>query len=347
MEKFAIDLSIQLIARGHLSEIVCLKDSGDMLGLALAHDLKVRAFNKRDGRDLKLLTSLAEYIRKEKFDIVHTHNMAPLIYGTLASRLALNSHLIHTRHGREPEVANALIWALNKKVVTISHDAKERLHACNRIPDDKVCVIQNGVDLGAFGKKLCEEEKLELKRSLGLADGAFIVGNIGRLAPEKDQESLITAFSKFLATGANAELVIAGDGPLMARLTEQASFHGIKDRVKLLGYRSDISRLLNIFDVFVLSSSTEGISLTLLEAMAAGKPIIATRVGGNPEVVEDEKTGLLVPSGAPDDLAAALQKLYADRYLLEKYGQAGERRAHDVFDIAAMTDAYIKLYHEI
>ena len=347
LEKFVIDLSAEQNARGHKAQIACLQKGGDLKPLAKDHKLLVTTFDKKGGIDFKLISQLSTLIQKEKFDIVHTHNIAPLIYGTIASKLAFNHHIIQTRHGREPVRANSLIWALNKKVVTISNDAKEFLLQNNSVNENKISVIHNGINLKAFNAPLTDEQKNNFKKELGLKEDTLILGNVGRLAREKDQGSLIKAFKKLISKKIKVELVIVGDGPLKNNLMQLAKEFDVFDQIKFLGYRSDISKLLQIFDIFILSSFTEGISLTLLEAMASGKPVIATKVGGNPEVVVDNVTGILVPCGFPERIESAVMKLYANRSLLPEYGQAGQKRAYELFSLDRMTSEYEKLYQEI
>ena len=349
LEKFVIDLSVELKKRGHDVQLVCLQKGGDLNRLAQATQLSVTTFEKKKeaGIDFSLISKIAEFIRREKFDIIHTHNVAPLIYGSLAAAFAFNTRLINTRHGRQIETVNPLFWALNKKIVTISHDAKECLLNWNRMNPNKVKVIHNGINVEAFGSTLSEDEKRRLKIEVGIKDDSFVLGTIGRLAKEKDQATLLKAFRKMIQKKVHTTLVIVGDGPLKKDLEKMAEEFQIKDQVKLLGYRSDTAKLLQIFDVFVLSSFTEGISLALLEAMAAGKPTIATKVGGNPEVVVEAETGYLVPCGFPERIEAAAMRYFANRSLIPQMGDAGRRRALEFFSLDRMTSEYEKLYKEI
>jgi glycosyltransferase involved in cell wall biosynthesis len=347
LEKFAIDLSLELNKRGHQAEILCLQQGGDLKAVAEQNHLRVTALDKKQGTDFNLIGKMAGFVKKNRFDIVHTHNMGPLIYGTIACRLASNTHLINTRHGRETKTANPIIWALNQKIVAISSDAAEQMLKCNKINKDKVSIIPNGTDLKTFDIKVSDEEKLSIKKSLGLNHDTLILGNIGRLAKEKDQGSLIKAVKKMVSKKNKIELIMVGDGPLKKELMELAKELNVLESVKFLGYRNDIAKLLSIIDVFVLSSFTEGISLTLLEAMAAGKPIVATKVGGNPEVVDDGVTGILVPCGFPERIESAVMRFYANRSLIAQFGEAGRKRAYEFFSLENMTNQYEKLYNEI
>ncbi len=347
LEKFVIDLSIELNKRGHQVQLACLQKGGDLKTLAHNSQLPVTTFDKKDGIDLNLIFQLKSLISQQKFDVIHTHNIAPLIYGTLAGQLSFNHHLINTRHGRQVESINPLFWALNKTIVSISNEAKECLIKSNRINPNKIKVIHNGINVKAFDVRLTPEENKKLKTEIGIADDRFVIGTVGRLAKEKDHGTLLKAFRKLIQKKVNASLVIVGDGLLKDKLIEMAEEFEIKDHVKFLGYRSDTVKLLQIFDVFVLSSYSEGMSLALLEAMAAGKPVVATKVGGNPEVVVEGETGLIVPCGFPERIEAAVMRFYANRSLISKFGEAGRARAHTFFNLDRMTMDYEELYEEI
>jgi glycosyltransferase involved in cell wall biosynthesis len=255
--------------------------------------------------------------------------------------------------------------------------------AFNRIQPDKVRVIRNGIeggsadcrlpiaDLrvgdgslrrarptseeeGALGGLRCPDRSqtsigtsTSTMRS-GFPEGsAFTIGTVGRLSWEKDQQALLEAFGLLKKQVDNACLLIVGDGALRGDLERAAEDLGIANDVQFLGYRDDVPSIMAALDVFVLPSLEEGISLTLLEAMAASRPIVATDVGGNPEVVVDGETGILVPSEDVAALAGAIIKLYGDKELRGKMGAAGRKRVEEHFSLNAMVDAYMALYSSV
>jgi len=313
--------------------------------LAEARGIGVVELKKTEGFDWGLILRLAAVLRKEKADIVHTHNFAPLIYGTLAAKLA-GIPCMNTRHGRAPKKASSLIWALNKYVAVISEDAKKALNENNRINPKKVKLVYNGIDLNRYNGSANNDLK-SMKRELGLKEDSCVIGNIGRLVKEKDQTTLLKAFKKLIQKKFNGELVIVGDGPLKEELISLSKEYDIADHVKFLGYQDDIEKYYRLFDIYILSSVSEGISLTLLEAMASGKPVIATKVGGNPEVVVERETGYLVPCGFPERIEQAVMRLNINQALTKEMGVNAKKRVQAHFSLTGMSDQYQKLYEDM
>jgi glycosyltransferase involved in cell wall biosynthesis len=181
--------------------------------------------------------------------------------------------------------------------------------------------------------------------------GGFVVGTVGRLQPVKDQLTLIRAFARLLkqpgAPHAELRLVIVGDGPSRAQLEDAIRTAGLNGRVWLAGAREDVAELMQHFDLFVLSSLSEGISNTVLEAMASALPVVATRVGGNAELVIDGSTGALVPPGDEAALAAAIGTYCSQPSLAREHGAAGRRRIEEVFSVQSMVAAYDAVYDKL
>jgi glycosyltransferase involved in cell wall biosynthesis len=340
LERLAIDLSTGLSRFGDRGQICCLEHPGPLAPQAAAKGITVHALGKRPGVDAGLIFRLAGLIRREAIDVVHTHNRSPLIYGTLAARLAGAKALVHTRHGREVHSYPRFVWSMNRAIVAISEDSRQVLLKNYPVTPPQVQVIHNGIDVPAFGDSAANGLRDELK----LRPDAFIIGIIGRIAEEKDHVTLLRAMQQVRQARPDAVLLVIGDGPIGPQVRSAASELGVADVVKFLGFRHDVPALLQLLDVFVLSSTTEGISLTLLEAMAARKPIVATRVGGNPEVVIDGQTGLLVPSKDPQALATAILKVANDPAFRKQLGQAGRVRVESAFSQEQMVAQYHTLY---
>lgn len=343
LEKLVLDLTTMLNRNGFNACICCLDKFGELAIQAKNKKIEVILIKKLPGKDVSLPIRLGYVIRKKKIDIVHTHNMSPLFYGTLGARLAGVPVVINTRHGREKKHRSSLIWNMNDRIVVISEDAKQQMLKWNSMNSQKTKVIFNGIDVNEYSD---EEESTNIKKSLGIDSSHLVIGTVARLSPEKDQKILIKAFSQALSKCANARLVIVGDGQLRGQLEGYCRKLGILNNVLFLGFRQNIPQLLSIFDIFVLSSLTEGISLTLLEAMAAKKPIVATHVGGNPEVVVDGLTGLLVPPKDPDKMANAMLKILQNPDLAKRMGAAGRKRVEEKFSLDRMVREYEKLYEE-
>lgn len=206
----------------------------------------------------------------------------------------------------------------------------------------KVVTIWNGVDGGEFRPRAAASARA----ALGVPEGGFHVGCVARLAPVKDHRTLLDAFARFRAGRPDAHLTLVGDGPERAALEARAARLELDGAVTFAGERPEVAPLLAAFDVFALSSLSEGISLTLLEAASAGLPIVATRVGGNEEVVLDAETGVLVPAADPAAFAAALAAVAArsDRATM---GALGRARVERRFSVERMAQAYAKVYAEV
>lgn len=336
LEKLVVDLAVRFNRGPCVSSIICLDKGGDLAKEADKRGIKVIVVGRSNGIDLFLPLRLAKILKSEKADVVHTHNPGPLIYGTLAARLARIKGIVHTRHGREKRPVSRFIWSMNDAIVAISNDAGERLSRFNHINSSKIKIIHNGIDVSRchFVSRVRQGRK----------DGKHIIGTVCRLDHFKDIPNLIESFEKLLTFFTDAELWIAGDGDLRKDLEHIAYSKGLKDKIRFMGWQSDIPGLMQQFDVFVLPSISEGISLALLEAMACGCPVVATEVGGNPEVVIDQKTGFLIPPKDPDKMADAIIKLLRDSTLAEKMRDSARKRVEENFSLERMVNEYEILY---
>ena len=307
----------------------------------------VHAVRRRPGVDLGLPFVLARLIRRERIDLVHTHNAGPWLYGGLAAKLA-GARLCHTEHSNlfphQRRMLRAERWLARWTEVIISDSEKVKRHLVERqgVPAGKIRVVVNGVDTRRFGAE--GGAPAQARRLLGLNGDQPVVGTVGRLVPVKDHRTLLAAFRRVAEQHPAGRLVIVGDGPLRGDLVRLAGTLGLSDRVRFLGERRDIPQLLRAFDLFVLSSVSEGMPLTVLEAMAAGVPVVATRVGGVPEAVVDRETGWLVPPGDPESMAGAVLALLADPARRAALGRRAQERACGQFDVQQMADAYARAY---
>lgn len=299
---------------------------------------RVTALYEPPGARPGAVLRLATVLRRWRADLVHTHNTKPLLYAAPAARLAGVPRLLHTRHGqrfgaRQRETLLFRLAArLADRVVCVSHDSA-RLSAEERLAPERIVTVWNGIDMGRFAYA-------------GSAVGGPAVF-VGRLSPEKDVATLLRATARVVREEDAFRLEIAGDGPCRDALERLSSDLGLGNHVRFLGEVRDVAALLGRASLFVLPSLTEGVSLTLLEAMARGLPVIATRVGGNPEVVVDGETGTLVAAGAVDELAAAMLRLFRDAETSRGFGRAGRQRVEQHFDVRRMVADYENLYREL
>jgi glycosyltransferase involved in cell wall biosynthesis len=257
--------------------------------------------------------------------------------------------LIFTEHGRlsdappsaKRRIANRLLGTLPHRVFAVSEDVKQHLVA-EGFRERAVGVIYNGIDVAAAPDV---EARARARRQLSVPETALVVGTIARLDPVKDLGALIRAAAD-IARKLDVVVVIFGDGPERERLERLSIDSGLNGRVRLLGHRDDARERIVGCDVYVNSSVSEGVSLTILEAMAASLPIIATRVGGTPEVV-DQTCGRLVPARSLPALVEALEELAADATLRRRLGAAARRRVETRFTIERMVDAYRAVYLDL
>jgi sugar transferase (PEP-CTERM/EpsH1 system associated) len=293
---------------------------------------------------------MARLFRQLRPDIVHTRNWT-CIDAIIGARLAGVRVVIHGEHGREagdPDGRNArrrqvrrLLSPFVTEFVTVSRDLARWLVEEVRVPARKVSTIYNGVDT----RRYAGGDRAHARQTLGIPVDWTVAGTVGRLDPVKDQACLIRAFAR-AAGEAKRILVIAGDGPCREELAALIKELAIGDRVRLLGERNDIPLILRALDVFVLSSIGEGISNAILEAMAAGLPVIATRVGGNVELVRDALTGRLIEPRRPEALAEALGAYFGDPELARAHGAAGRERVATDFGLDRMLADYMSLYRK-
>jgi glycosyltransferase involved in cell wall biosynthesis len=338
MEKLLVEFARYANRERFELHFVSLGTRGGLAADIEACGWPVAALNEPPGLRTSLLFRLARLFRRWDVDVVHTHNTKPLLYGGPAARLARVAGLIHTRHGQRYQSSGRvtalfrLAARLANRIVCVSQDAA-RLSAREGGTRKKLCTIWNGIDVSRFayaGPK---------------ADGPVVM--VGRLSPEKDVETLIRAAAFAVRKEPSFRLELAGDGDCLPALRRLTCELGLVGHVRFLGEVRDIPGLLGRASLFALPSLTEGISLTLLEAMARGLPVVATRVGGNPEVVVDGETGFLVPARAPSELADAMLRLQRGLEEGRRMGLAGRHRVEQHFDVRRMVSGYEELYLEL
>lgn len=325
-----------------------MEPAGPLVERLRASNIDVRALNFRMRYFLPRLWRLCCFLRREKVDILHTHMFHASWYGRIAGLCARVPVMIATDHGQE-------LWKKPWDVaferfanrytalrIAVSQDVAEILRTREGVPEDKLLVIPNGVDVERFQAGRSGRESV--RNQLGLPDGAVVVGTVARLVEPKALHILIKAVAQVSKAVPQVRLVIVGDGPLRGDLERCAADEGIGDRVLFAGLRSDIPEVLAAFDIFTLSSISEGLPVSLLEAMAAGKPIVATMVGGIPEVVTDRREGLLVPSGDPKALAGAIRELACDPKLATHLGRQASEKVAAEYSIGATVRRLEEVY---
>jgi sugar transferase (PEP-CTERM/EpsH1 system associated) len=350
LERVVINLITGAEKKGYHSILYTLGTGGDLVAELEQQGHEVVTLQKRPGMDYILPFKLGRMFKKHGVDIVHAHNFSPLVYGALAGRLARVSGVIYTAHGVKTSSLKKQSlfqnFGLVDKMVYVSRDARAAAIKDGGVKDRNVMTIVNGIDLERYSGGAGGDD-IELRKKLGLPDGIPIVGIVARLTPAKDHSNLFRAFKEVVEGGVDAKLLLVGDGELAGQLRSEVSALGLEDTVIFLGSRQDVPDLLGIIDLFVLSSYTEGLAMTLLEAMAAGLPVVATSVGGNTEAVVDGETGIIVPPRDSAALAAAVRELLLNKQKATEMGARGRERAFAHFGIDTMVMEYEKLYQAI
>ncbi|HEU0033259.1 MAG TPA: glycosyltransferase [Kofleriaceae bacterium] len=345
-ERVALDLAIGQRARGHHVSVISLAPppDGAMAEEFEAAGVEVGRVPKRGGLDPTLVPRLARELRRRRAEVVHTHNPLPLIYGAPAARLA-GAAAIHTKHGKNPgsrghRLLRRAAAQLAHAFVAVSDTTAEQARAQHDTPLSKLHTIPNGIRLDRYAPD--PEARAAIRVELGLGD-AWVVGTVGRLDEYKNQAMLVRAMAPLLSS--RVRLVIVGDGDNRAEVEAAVAALSEPRWVVLTGRRMDVPRIVHAFDVFALSSKTEGLPLVVPEAMAAALPIVTTAVGGLPTVVDDGETGLLVPVDEAA-LGAALATLEADRDRAHRMGLRAREVALARYSHERMVDEYLALYEQ-
>jgi glycosyltransferase involved in cell wall biosynthesis len=300
---------------------------------------------RRQGNDPRIVAAIYRVLRRERPDILHTHAWGTLLEGIVAGRMAGVPAIVHGEHGTlqlQPRQITAQRWAWQHadEVLSVSSRLAERMSRDVGIPLDRVRVIRNGVNLARFAARADSG-----RRALGLHDdGRIVLGAVGRLVDVKNHALFIDAVHALRSRGCPVVGIIAGEGPLRGDLERQIARLELGDSVRLVGHRLHIESTLAAFDVFVHPSRSEGMSNTILEAMASGLPVVATRVGGADELVIDGETGTLVREGDSGQFTEALEQLVRDASRRRAMGAAARRRAHAEFSLERMIQGYQSLY---
>lgn len=344
---------VGLLDRGRFRPIVCSLGLGEArrgeferLGVDI-HLIPKRARFV----DWKLLRRLAALIRDEEVDIVQTTLFYADVAGAWAAARAGVRNVISWETVSSPKWLRwdrrlAYRWTQRwrRLVVAVSEETRRHVIEKRGIPESRVIVVPYGVDLTRFDARAAP---LDLRAELGLPAGAKVLVTVARLVEEKAHRILLESAPRILAAEPETHFVFVGEGPLRPALDVQACAGGFADHVHLLGFRSDVPQLLPGADLFVLPSLYEGLPNAVLEAMAAGLPVVATAVDGTPEAVLNGVTGALVEPGDSEALAEAILGLLADPELRQRFGRAGRERVESTFDLARQVRRFEELYESL
>ncbi len=320
-----------------------LRDDFEALGLAVHH------LDGRSRLSLGALGRLIRLIRNGRFDIVHTHLFRADLYGSLAARFSPRTILINSVHNPEDFYAKRWVAALGRwaarrqaKTLVISKAVGDHLAHHLNLPPERMELIY-------YGHVPKKRQGYDIRQEYHIPSEAPVVGTVGRLAKQKGQDHLIRAMAQVCRRLPEARCLIVGldaEG-LGPRLQAEIDRLELTDRVILTGFRSQIPDVMAAFDVFCLPSLWEGFGMVLIEAMAEARPVVASRAGSIPEVVEEGVTGLLIEPGDEAGLADALLRLLTDRKLAAEMGAAGRRRQERLYSRRAMVESTERLYDDM
>ncbi len=334
--------------------VFCLDSVGRIGEELLAEGVDVVCLNRRPGWDFRVSRRLAAAARERSVEVFHAHQYTPFFYAAL-TKLQLWScpKLILTEHGRHyPDTVSPARRALNRVLLDRCADA---VNACSYFSARALCevdgfaghriaVIENGIDLTPYAE---EPDKPKLRRKLGLDPDRRYLVHVARHHPVKDQVTLLRAFAVVAGEYPDFDLVMVGDGPLRGDLENLTGELGVAGRVRFVGIRLDVPEWLRAADVFALTSVSEAASLTLLEAMAAGLPVVVSDVGGNPEIVRPDVEGLLFPRGSVEHCADCFRQLLDDPDYAEMLGRSGQDRVRERYRLEQTVAAYHGLYRRL
>lgn len=321
------------------TDFVALEDLGVPADELRAQGHHVECVGDTVSGKLPRLRRLMHIFRWGRYDVVHTHNTLAHFYGTFAAKLAGVRVVVNTQHGRrcgdswKARLQFRMANQLSDRIYGVSEDAAALCRRDDPLSARHINALWNGVDL----------ERFEYRNSAGPPTAI----TVARLSPEKDFATLLRATWILLKDRPDFRLKIVGDGPERAKLEQLSKELDLTNHVDFLGERSDVSELLPQAGFFVSSSLSEGISLTLLEAMAVGLPVVTTDVGGNPEIVVEGKTGLLVQPGSPEKLALAMRALLKDQEAWPVYGELARQRVEQHFNVRTMVRQYEDIYRQL
>jgi len=336
----------------HQFVVYCLQGNGSLSEQILGLGFPVINLNLRWRWDPRAIPKLGKLLRLDQIDLLHTHLPWSGIIGRLTSRyvglraVIYTEHSLWLKHNYITRTLNRLTIAMTHKVITVSEAVRRSiLENCNDLTE-RIVTIPNGIDLQVIRSRHVDADSL--RQVLGIPTDAYVVGNVARLSPAKGHIYLLDALVQLRRWNPKVCAVMVGrDAGSEAQLKARIRELDLQDNVILTGYRSDAIELMQIFNVFVIPSFFEGMPVALLEAMALGKPVVVTAVGGNLEVVRHSIEGMLVPPGDGEALAEAIKFLINNPEIANSYGYHAQKRVEAEFTLERMVERYLNVYHEV
>ena len=348
LERVVVNLVLAQQAAGHKVAVCCLFSLGPLAGELRDAGVSVTCTNKSSGLDFRAVNSIRSECSRTGADVLHTHNAVANYYGALAA-FGRRIRLISTRHGMgsagtgTKERLYRLSLLRTAAVAAVCDAARQHFTVDGALPPAKISVVRNGILCDRFTHGSVQARAVA-RTTLGLDSSALVIGTVGRLNWAKNHRLLLDGFERHLAKHPGSRLVIIGEGELRPAIEERIATRNLRSAVLLAGDRNDVAALLPAFDVFALTSTTEGYSIALLEAAASGLPVVATDVGGNAEIVQDGNTGLIFAASSVDGLVLALERLAQSPALRSEMGRCARAWVVQHGSVAAMMRGYDRLY---
>lgn len=351
-ETIVIDL-INRLKKDNWDVIVSARRDGP-LSARLIDKNGIYIINKRRTFDVQYLLKLISLIRYCKIELIHTHLFGNDFYGFLAARFT-GAKIIQTIHGmdsinsRKRVLAYRIMAPFVDKIITVSESLEQEFLKVIPTVKNKICTITNGVDI-EYG--ILNELSEFLREEIGISNLYPVIGAVGHVKSVKGYDTLIKAACLIIKKYPNAKIIIVGevfekDKHYKEELDRLIYSLGLKEHIKFTGFRQDVSKILPLFDVYVLPSRSEGLSMALLEAMSLGKPIVATSVGGNSFVLENGKTALLVPPDDPGKLSNSILHILSDEHFAKSMGKNALEHVRNKYTIDNMVENYKNLYFSL
>lgn len=323
-------------ARGHFVALAA-RPRGRIRHQAEAAGIPVLTLPMRGSLDVVSVFRLRRFLREQSFEIVNTHSGVDSWIGSLAAKWAGTPVLLRTRHLNLPLNRSWLnfVHHLPDRIITCGEAIRTELISRNDFPAEQLVSIPTGVDFENFKPA---RARIVVREKLGLAEPDFVLLMVGILRTVKGHDIALKAFASILTEIPQARLVLAGDGPWQRELERVASGLGVASRVQFLGFRNDVADLMGAADMLLHTSRSEGVPQSVTQALSAGLPVVATRVGGIPELITDEKNGLLVPPENPEATAAAIRRVFQDRDFARRRAALGRAEVEARFSLKTMVD---------
>jgi glycosyltransferase involved in cell wall biosynthesis len=311
--------------------------------------INIDAKERKPGFDISLIFAIRKHLKANNIALLHCHQYTPWVYGVLAA-FGTKTKVFFTEHGRfhpdsstwKRKLINPWLGRITTYITAISQATKQALVDFENLPKERIEVIYNGIQ----PLKIDPAKTLELRQKLKIPDNSLVLGTIARLDPIKNHKMMLDAFLLVLKAHPNALLVIVGDGEERGKINKHIQTLGLEKNVLMPGYDPRPQHYLALMDIFLLSSLSEGTSMTLLEAMSLSKPCVVTDAGGNKEVIADGENGIVTKNDDADEFSQAIMKLADDKALLNQYGATSLQRFSRLFDVTFMVKKFSELYQD-